>query len=110
MDAVLCTKCGRQIEEIKTTQPNVIINNDNSSKNTNANVNKNTNMVGYMGKPRSKTVAILLCLFLGYLGAHKFYEGKTFMGIIYFFTLGLFFIGVIIDLIALLGKPSQYYV
>ncbi len=37
-DAVLCTSCGRQVEEIKqnaAAQPNIIINNDNINTNTN---------------------------------------------------------------------------
>lgn len=64
----------------------------------------------YNKGPLDKTTAILLCLFLGYLGAHKFYEGKTGAGVLYLFTGGLFFVGVFIDLISLLGKPSKYYV
>jgi len=55
-------------------------------------------------------VALLLCVFLGFLGAHKFYEGKIGMGIIYILTGGLFLIGVIIDFIVLLFKPITYYV
>ena len=35
---------------------------------------------------------------LGFLGAHRFYYGKPITGTIWFFTLGLFFIGWIIDL------------
>lgn len=34
----------------------------------------------------------------GFLGAHRFYYGKPISGTIYFFTLGLFFIGWLIDL------------
>lgn len=34
----------------------------------------------------------------GFMGAHRFYFGKTLTGILWFFTLGLFFIGWIIDL------------
>ena len=45
-----------------------------------------------------------ICLFLGWLGIHKFYRGKTFMGIIYFLTLGFFFAGWIIDTLILLIK------
>jgi len=51
------------------------------------------------GGVKNKTTAILLCLFLGGLGAHKFYEGKMGMGILYLFTWGLFGIGVLVDLI-----------
>ena len=57
-----------------------------------------------------KIIALLLCFFLGFFGAHKFYEGKIGMGIVYIFTGGLFFIGVVIDFIALLAKPNPYYV
>lgn len=108
-DAVLCTHCGRQVEELKgnNAQPQVVINNAN----TNSNVNQNTNtVVAAGGKAKNKWVAFVLCLFLGFFGAHKFYEGKILMGIIYFFTGGLCFIGVIIDLINILTKPNPYYV
>ena len=45
------------------------------------------------------TVELCLCLFLGWLGAHKFYAGKTGTGILYLFTFGLFGIGWLIDTI-----------
>ena len=61
-------------------------------------------------KEKNKWVAVLLCLFLGVFGGHKFYEGKIGMGILYILTLGLFGIGAIIDLIVLLFKPNPYYV
>ena len=62
------------------------------------------------GTPKSKWVALLLCFFLGIFGAHKFYEGKAGMGVLYLLTLGLFGIGVIVDCIAILFKPNPYYV
>ena len=34
----------------------------------------------------------------GFLGAHRFYYGKPISGTIYFFTLGLFLIGWLVDL------------
>lgn len=110
-DAVICTACGRQVEEIKQSgaQPSIVINNENSSVNTN--VNKNTASVsGTSGREKNKWVALLLCFFLGGLGAHKFYEGKIGMGILYLFTFGLFGIGLIIDFIVILTKPNPYYV
>jgi TM2 domain-containing membrane protein YozV len=45
----------------------------------------------------SKSIGYLLWLF-GFLGSHRFYYGKPVTGTIYFFTLGLLFIGWIIDL------------
>ncbi len=100
-DAVICTHCGRQVEELKVEQPNIVINNANT------NVNQN-NLAG--GRAKNKWVAFFLCLFLGLIGGHKFYEEKIGMGILYFFTLGLFGIGSLIDLIIILTKPETYYV
>ena len=58
---------------------------------------------------KNKWVAFLLCLFLGPLGIHKFYEGRVLLGVVYLCTAGLFGIGVIYDLIVLLFKPNPYY-
>ena len=51
---------------------------------------------------RNKGVALLLCFFVGVFGAHQFYAGKVGMGILYFFTVGLFGFGVIVDFIKIL--------
>lgn len=109
-DAVICTHCGRQVEQLQQAQtpaaaPNIVINNANNNTNTNT-----VNAAGPNPRARSKWVALLLCLFLGGIGAHKFYEGKTFMGIIYLLTVGLFGIGWAIDCLILLFKPNPYYV
>lgn len=42
---------------------------------------------------------LLLCFFLGYLGAHRFFVGKIGTGLLMLFTLGGFGIWVLIDLI-----------
>lgn len=60
-------------------------------------------------EPRNKWIAFFLCLFLGPLGIHKFYEGKVLLGIVYILTAGLFSIGWILDIIILLFKPNPYY-
>ena len=52
-------------------------------------------------------VELLLCLFLGTLGAHKFYRKKIGMGILYLFTLGLFGIGVIVDFVKIIITMSK---
>ncbi|WP_096086340.1 TM2 domain-containing protein [Agaribacterium haliotis] len=39
-----------------------------------------------------------LAWIFGFIGAHRFYYGKQLTGTLWFFTLGLFFIGWIIDL------------
>ena len=89
--------------------PQIVINNSNSSVNTNTNTNTNMNS-GFYGRPKNKWVAFFLCLFVGFCGVHKFYEGKVGMGILYLFTVGLFGIGILVDLITLLFKPNPYYV
>jgi len=54
---------------------------------------------------RSRMTALLLCLFLGALGAHRFYTGKTGTGILWLVTGGLCGIGYIYDLLMIaLGK------
>lgn len=106
----VCSQCGAHLPPVETAkatsdsgQPTIVINN--------ANTNQNVNMVPTVPlHAKNKWVAFLLCLFLGVIGAHKFYEGKIGMGILYLFTLGLFGIGVIVDLIVLLTKPNPYYV
>lgn len=59
---------------------------------------------------RDRYVALFLCLFLGVFGAHKFYEGKIIMGIIYLCTCGLFFCGCIADLLTYISGPRYYVV
>ena len=38
--------------------------------------------------PRSKLACLLLCLFLGWIGAHRFYVGKIGTGILMLLTTG----------------------
>jgi DNA-directed RNA polymerase subunit RPC12/RpoP len=49
--------------------------------------------------PKSRLVALLLLIFLGIFGVHRFYVGKIGTGLLYFFTVGLFGIGYCVDLI-----------
>lgn len=49
--------------------------------------------------PKNRTTTLLLCLFLGIFGVHRFYVGKVGTGIFYLLTLGCFGIGALVDLI-----------
>lgn len=57
----------------------------------------------YHSEPSGRTkfliIKLLVCLFAGYLGVHKFMEGRIISGLLYVFTGGLFGIGVFIDVI-----------
>lgn len=48
---------------------------------------------------KSKKTALLLCVFLGWIGIHYFYVGRIGMGILYLFTFGFCGIGCIVDII-----------
>ncbi len=50
---------------------------------------------------KSKMAALLLCIFVGWLGIHRFYAGKVGTGILYLFTGGLLGLGWIVDIIVI---------
>ncbi|OKP95785.1 TM2 domain-containing protein [Paenibacillus sp. P46E] len=104
LKAVVCNKCGLQVEELKgsASQPHIVINNSNLNNNVNNNAGS--------GRRKSKWVSVLLCFFLGVFGVHRFYEGKIGTGILYLFTGGLMGIGALVDFIILLFKPDPYFV
>ncbi len=57
-------------------------------------------------KSHSLLIGYLLWLF-GFIGAHRFYYGRPVSGTIYFFTLGLFFIGWLVDLLLIPGLQQS---
>ena len=101
MDGNVCGYCGyREAAQAERTavadrQP-IIINN----------IQQNANVAYRMPvrfvSEKSRTVALLLCIFLGVLGGHQFYSGKIGKGILYLFTAGLLGFGVIIDFFKIL--------
>ena len=127
--ASTCPHCGCPISgsaapgnSMPMAMPVINITNSNESKNDVRNEVKqeqsNVQVAGafgafIQGAPTgqlcNKWVSFILCILFGYFGAHKFYEGKKTMGIIYIFTMGIFGIGWVIDLIVLWRKPNPYY-
>lgn len=101
MEAVLCVKCGRQVEQLQgftNVNPQVIINNTPQQT------------IMPAGNRKDKWVAFVLAFFLGALGVHRFYEGKIGTGVLWLLTGGLFGIGWLVDWITILTKPNPYYV
>jgi TM2 domain-containing membrane protein YozV len=58
------------------------------------------------GDSHSKVIGYILWIF-GFTGSHRFYYGKPVTGTIYFFTLGLLFIGWIVDLFLIPSMDRQ---
>jgi restriction system protein len=108
-EAVICNKCGRQVENVYNNQPAVPNPTFNNMVNVNVAPQYYANPI-MPGKQMDKWVAFFLCLFLGFFGAHKFYEGRVGLGLLYLFTAGLFMFGWFIDLIIILSKPNPYYI
>ena len=52
--------------------------------------------------PKSRVVALLLCFILGVFGAHRFYVGKIWTGVLQIVTLGGLGIWSLVDLIMII--------
>ena len=63
-EAVVCPKCGCAVAPTKTVDPNA--------------------------SPKSRLIALLLCIFVGGLGIHRFYVGKIGTGVLWLLTAGCF--------------------
>jgi TM2 domain-containing membrane protein YozV len=66
------------------------------------NIHVHVHMDGNQHSDKNRTAALLLCLFLGVLGIHRFYVGKVGTGILWLLTGGVCGIGALIDLILII--------
>lgn len=107
----ICKNCGERVENEKTICPNCGIKLEQKEKIivSEKSETEEENVFGLHKKKYNKWISLFLCGLLGWLGAHKFYERKYIMGILYFFTYGFLGIGWILDFISLLKKPNPYY-
>jgi TM2 domain-containing membrane protein YozV len=58
-------------------------------------------------EPKRKRTVLLLCLFLGWLGCHRYYIGKRGTARLYLLTGGFLMIGVVLDLILILTDSFE---
>ena len=57
---------------------------------------------------KSRTVALLLCVFFGIFGVHRFYLGRYAFGVLYLLTFACLGIGWIVDIVLLaMGKMKD---
>ena len=93
---MFCINCGRELSDEAISCPNC----GHPIKNK----TKPTSTVDYTNaSPKKRLTALLLCIFLGEFGAHRFYAGKIGTGIIQLFTFGGFFVWALIDFCFICG-------
>lgn len=89
-----CPNCGHKLVydgqgdyQGAPVQPEYVVNNYNN----------------YMAYPsvsvKNRTAALILAVFLGAIGIHRFYVGKVGTGLLWMFTGGCFGIGFLVDII-----------
>ena len=96
-DTIECKSCGFQTRN-KVFKDEV--NNNNHQQEYVENLSNSSEKTNIKNDKKNLTlVKLLICIFLGHFGVHKFMEGKVGLGIVYIFTYGLFGIGILCDII-----------
>lgn len=125
-EAVICPTCGCQVAPLRQTIEQVPVQQlpvqqaagqipiqipipQNSGQQP-MQVIVNNFLTNQSGAPKDKKVALLLCVFFGGVGAHRFYEGRIGTAILWMFTCGLFGIGWFADIIRIACAPNPYYI
>lgn len=88
-----CSKCGKEIDDAAIICPGC------GCATQNYHPGYNHTKRAENCSPKSRLVALLLCVFLGSLGIHRFYVGKIGTGVIWLLTLGCFGVGWLVDII-----------
>lgn len=115
--STFCSSCGGSIspaknensqqntQPVQAAMPNIVVNVQQQQQQQQA------PLLGHfdpsMPSDKSGATALILCLFLGMFGGHQFYAGRSGTGILYFFTMGFFGIGVFIDAISIVTNSYK---
>ena len=102
-----CPNCGAPMQEGVCSYCHYVENREGESSTTsNSFYQSSTSTINFIAGSRvsskSKMVAFFLCLFFGFVGAHKSYVGKVAMGVVYCLTMGIFGFGWLVDLVLIL--------
>lgn len=102
-DAFYCLICGNTFDIQKTDYEDV-------SKERNKTEKVERPIEASEGVWKNKWISLVLCIFFGVFGLHRFYEEKRITGFIYLFTFGIFGMGCFFDIILILTKTNPYRV
>lgn len=101
-----CYKCGKEIDNEAIVCPYCGCATKNYSPKSNYYTPYHSGNVD--ASPKSRLIALLLCIFLGFFGVHRYYIGKIGTGIIWTLTAGCIYIGWIVDIILIAcGKMTD---
>lgn len=90
----------KAISTMKIIAKPLVIQCDIEDVNNNRNIHTNNHSRQRTGiSNKSKWITLILAIFLGYIGIHRFYVGKNASGVLYIFTVGLLYIGWISDIV-----------
>lgn len=115
---MFCEKCGKEISDDSkfcpgcgTPQNSMYHSATSNPQSANVVVSNiaNASAINMSGKysEKSRFVALILCILFGFLGVHRFYLKKYPTGILFLFTGGLLFAGVIWDIIMLIMNNAK---
>jgi len=101
LQSKFCESCGTPIEQPSPPQP--VYTQQQQPIYTQPHVTVNMINPTQAVSPKSQGILIILWILGGYFGLHYFYAGRIGMGLLYFFTVGLFGLGWLVDICAILG-------